>query len=304
MKPSTGNPEADKLHQAALDVTRTIEEESGMKIMNDAAIALHWEDAYRKIVQDDDELAETPPSSIHTGPIGGSSPRKVGSIIDLTGSGDESSQASMDPVVIKQEAADEVVPKKNQKVKGTAKPAGGGLGGKNIVAKTYRHGDGKVAGKATVTEKVLDTLADHLSPDAQEKRDISRLGLFRESRHQDRQDRILEEREKEVQNTIADLKQENNRLRERAVSAETKLSMMPAYPPAMATPSMSIAPNYPGSIHFPTPSPFASDPRYYEVSCAANNDLEPEGVAGPGPQTMHYYQEGAGADDGEVFGDE
>ena len=45
--------------------------------------------------------------------------------------------------------------------------------GKNVVVKSYCQGDGKVTGKAGATETVLGAVANHLSAEAQEKREIS-----------------------------------------------------------------------------------------------------------------------------------
>jgi hypothetical protein len=296
MKPRSGNPETDEVHEAALAVTRSIEEQSGMKIMNDSTCGLHMEEAYRKITQDNDDLdvVETPPPNTLAKPTGKLS-RGGGSIIDLTESGDESVKAGGGTeIVVKQEPSDDISMAKKQKGKGVARPAKGGSGGGNVVAKTYRHGDGKVTGKTTATETVLGSLADHLSPEAQEKRDFSRINLLRESRHQDRQDRALEEREKEVNKIINDLKQQNDILWQRAVSAETTLNLTRNFnfPPGIPTPTA-----YPPAFHAPPVAAFTPDLSCYEVPATTHNHSEPEGVAGPGPQTMQYRQEDAGGDD-------
>jgi hypothetical protein len=296
MKPKSGNPETDEIHEAALAVTQSIEEQSGMKIMNDSAGGLHMEEAYREITQDDDDLdlAETPPPNTPAKPTGKLS-RGGGSIIDLTESGDESAEADGGmETIVKQEPVDVVIVGKKQKGKGVVRPTKSGLGGGNVVAKTYRHGDGKVVGKTTATETVLGSLADHLSPEAQEKREFSRMNLLRESRHQDRQDRVLEEREKEVNKVIDDLKQKNEALWQRAVSAETTLSLVRNFGIPLGIPTPTA---YPPTFHTPPVTAFTPDLSCYEVPAITYNYSESEGVAGPGPQTLQYCQEGVEDDD-------
>ena len=138
------------------------------------------EEAYWKITQDNDDLdvLETPPPNTLAKPTGKLS-RGGGSIIDLTESGDESVKAGGGTeIFVKQEPSDDISVAKKQKGKGVARPAKGGSGGGNVVAKTYRHGDGKVMGKTMATEMVLGSLTDHLSPEAQEKCDFSRINLL------------------------------------------------------------------------------------------------------------------------------
>jgi len=297
MKPSTGNPEIDKLHAAALVVMKTIDAQSGMKVMNDGPTRkLHLEEAYRKITQDGSELDLTD-TDVYAKPTVGLPPDDD-SIIDLTRSGDESSKASESAeVVVKQEAAEDIIPTrgKKNKGKGVVRPAKGGLSGGNVDAKTYRHGDGKVTGKAAVTETVLGAVANHLSPEAQEKRDLSRMNLFRESRYQDRQDQVLEEREREMNKLVEDLKHKNNTLRERAASAETRLSIAYSYgfspvSVPLVYPSVPTPPAYPPSTHIPAVPPFATDPSQYMVFPTIHDYSESEGTAGPGPRTMDHHQ--------------
>jgi hypothetical protein len=86
MKPDSGNPELDKLHEAALDVVQKVEDQSGMKVMNDGpARALHFEEAYRAITQDDNDLdpTETQPLDVRVKPTTGLSRDDV-SIIEIT----------------------------------------------------------------------------------------------------------------------------------------------------------------------------------------------------------------------------
>jgi len=297
MKPATGNPEADELHQAAQDVAKKMEDESGMKVINDADIMIHWEEAYQSIVQDNDQLTETP-----SGTPSGPRLHEVGSIIELSSSDSESLQAhTKTKAMIKQEVDDAVIPEKNTKGKGVARPAKDVSRSKNVVAKTYRHGDGKVTGKTTAAEKVLGTLADHLSPETQVKKDANRMELAREFRDQDRRDRMFEERERTLNKMIEDLKQETNTLRERAVVAETRLHMV-----TNPTRPAPIPPTYPTSVHLPTLPAFASgpgyySPGYYEVPHTIRNDPEFEGVAGPSSQTTRHYEGGAGTDGDGIF---
>jgi len=284
MKPNSGNPEIDDLHAAALVVTRNIEEQSGMKVMNDGpARKLHLEEAYRKITQDGSE-SDLTDTDVHAKPTT-VLPRDDGSIIDLTESGDESSKASgSTKVVIKQEVAEDVITARGKKGKGVAMPAKSGSSSGNIVGnvvtKTYRHGDGKVTGKAAVTETVLGAVANHLSPEAQEKREISRMNLFRESRHQDRQDRVLEEREKETNKLVESLKRENDTLRERAASAETRLGIVCGYGFSPLIYQPAPTPAYPPSAHIPAAPPFATDPSQYMVPPTIHDYPEPEGITG------------------------
>ena len=86
MKLGTGNPVTDKLHQLALKVVQKLEDESGMKTMNDAATTLHWEQAYLNVVQANDDLAGTP---LAPKTSSGSPSHEVSPIIDLMLSGDD-----------------------------------------------------------------------------------------------------------------------------------------------------------------------------------------------------------------------
>lgn len=302
MKPNSGNPEIDKLHKAALVVAQKVEAESGIRVTNDGpARKLHLEEAYRKIVQDDDEdpdlVTETLPPGVHI-KHSNATPHDNSSVIDLTDSSDESSKAT-----VKQEPADDIiVAREKEKGKGVSKPKKVSSGGGNVVTKTYRHGDGKTTGRTAVTETVLGAVANHLSPEAQEKREISRINLFRESRHQDRQDRVLEEREREMNKIIGDLRHENEVLRERATSAETRLSIACSYgfSPVPAPFTYQHVPTttqaaYPPSARIQTTGPFVADPSQYTVLPTIYDCSEPEGSGGPRPQTTEHWQWSVGA---------
>jgi len=273
---------------------------------DDPTHVMRLEEAYQKITQESDndsDQEEAPLLNVYTKPTAGL-PHDSGPIIDLTESDDEAHKYAK--VVIKQEVEDVIVVPEKGKGKSTVKPAKGGPGGGSVVTKTYRHGDGKVMGKAAVTESVLGAVADHLSPEAQEKRERSRMDLLCESHYQDRQDRVLEEKEKEIE----DLRQQNGRLLTRAISAETSYSVacglgfqhtaIPfVYPPI---PSPSIYPPVPGpsvyppSIHTPTASPFAANPSQYAVIPTIHNYSEQEGIASPGLQNTDYHKGGTGVD--------
>jgi len=298
MKPNSGNPEIDKLHKAALVVAQKVEAESGIRVTNDGpAHKLRLEEAYRKIVQDDDEdpdlVTETLPPNVHV-KHGNASPHDNGSVIDLTDSSDESSK-----VTVKQEPTDDtIVMREKEKGKGVSKPKKVSSGGGNIVTKTYRHGDGKTTGRTAVTETVLGAVANHLSPEAQEKREISRINLFRESRHQDHHDQVLEEREREMNKIIGDLRRENEVLRERATSAETRLGIACGYGFSPVQPApftyqhfpTSTQAAYPSSTHVQTAGPFVADPSQYTVLPTIYDHSEPEGSAGPRPQATEHWQ--------------
>ena len=324
-KSDSGNPELDELHKAAQTVAEAIEASSGMRTVTDGPThGLELGEVYQKIVQDDDELEglKTPPPDVHAKD---NTLQKKGSIIDLTAgsSSDESLKAnSSRKVVIKKEEEDTKAVREKLKGKGAATSANVD-GTKNIVAKTYPHGEGKVTGKVGATETVLGAVASHLSAEAQEKRDISRFNLYRESCQQDRQDRVLEEREKEISRTIERLQQENNALRERATAAETTLNLFcsiyglqssapPVYPPgptgpvqpAVRGPAGSIQP----AVRGPAVPPFVANPNQFVVPLTTRPaNPEPEGIAGPGPRTMEYRRGGIEADeprDGEKSAEE
>ncbi|KAF9789251.1 hypothetical protein BJ322DRAFT_1017954 [Thelephora terrestris] len=208
-KPDDGNPQNKKLYEAAKAITLGVETKAGMKTLLDGPTrALHMEEAFRKILQDDDSDRTEAPSSDTRIKHSIKKSDSERSIIDLTAASSEGDLSKADDdtkAAVKKEAAEDVTAMVAKEKKEKGKGSGG-----NVVSKTYRHGDGKVMGKAAVTETALGAVANHLSPEAQEKREVSRINLLRESRLQDRQDRMLEEREKE----ISDLKKENNTLRE------------------------------------------------------------------------------------------
>ena len=259
-----------------------------MRTVNDGpGQALYLEEAYRKITQSDDDvdIAKTPPSDVCLKSAAGPPLHKKGSIIDLTtaSSGDEGSGPKKIRIADKREECRTIKQEERlviPKVKGKALATPAQGDSRNVVAKTYRHGDGKVTGKAAATEEVLGVVAKHLSPESQEKRELARMDLFRELRAQDRFDRVFEEKEK----IIDDLKKENNLLHERTTAAETSLNIFSNF-------------NFPPTAHYLYPagtpstySPFHAtnittpaftDPNQYVVLAATrdNNELEPEKVA-------------------------
>ena len=240
--------------------------------------AMRLEEAYRKISQGDDDTdsTETLPPDTRTKRTTKNTDKKQ-SIIDLT---TVSSEEEIPKVAVKQEVDDDGTVARVKKDKG-----------KNVVAKSYRQGDGKVTGKAGATETVLGAVANHLSAEAQEKREISRMNLLRESRFQDRQDRVLDEKEREID----DLKRENNTLRERAAAAETMLNLAshcgfnPLAYQSGPTPGPSV---YRPAVNVTSAQPFAFDPDQYAVY----DDSEPNDGAGPEPMIAEHGQGGAGAE--------
>ena len=170
-------------------------------------------------------------------------------------------------------------------------------GGFKVAAKTYRHGDSNVAAKTTKAETILANIADGLSPEAQEKREMSRVNLFRETINQDRKDRVADERVQEFKLEIQALKKENSVLRhknqyyrDRATEAVTTLNVLAN--------GNSFTPIHGHStLYTPMMPAFTPDPSLYAVPATDYQFTEPEGIAGPGPQTMHYRQQAAEVDD-------
>lgn len=280
----------EELHEAAKAITLIVETKAGMKTVvdNPATRALRVEEAYLKITQENDDLdhAETPVSDVRTKLT---AKKSKGSVIDLTaGSSDDESAKT----VIKQEVPEDVgVPReKKAKGKGVVKPVKSGGG--NVVTKTYRQGDGKVTGKVAATETVLGAIATHLSAESQEQRDLSQINLLRESRFQDRQDRVLEEREKEIN----DLKQENISLRERATSAETMLNLAYGYGSFAYQPGPTPGPSvYRPPTHAPAMPPFAPNPDQYAITPTVDDNSRPAGIPGLEPMIAEDGQQGADA---------
>ena len=296
MEPNDGNPEVNKIHTAALDVARKIKNEAGTKVMNDVTRTLYWEEAYRNIVQADGELTGTP--LVHSGTPSKPPSHEVGSGINSTSSCDEHPQASARVnAIVEREAMDDAVPaEKKAKDKGVVRPVKGNSSSGNVVAETYRHRDGEAIGKAIATERVLGTPADRLSLETQDERDGTQMEFLRKSPNPDRRGWMSGEREKELNKTIKELERDNIVLRERAVSAETKLSFI-----GYQTPAIPIPPVYSASVHFPISSTFATDSQLYEVPNIASNNFEVENVAGPGPRAMGYHQHGFRIDGDSVF---
>ena len=283
------DPKGEELHEAAKAIKLITETKAGMKTVvdNPATRALRVKEAYLKITQENDDdmdRAETPVFDIHTKPT---AKKPKGSVIDLTaGSSDEESAKA----VVKQEVPEDAgVPReKKARDKGVVKPVKGGGG--NVVTKTYRQGDGKVTGKVAATETVLGAMANHLSAESQEQRDLSQINLLRESRFQDCQHRVLEEREK----VINDLKQENISLHERAAAAETMLNLAYGYASFTyqpgPTPDLSV---YQPPAHAPAMQPFALNPDQYTITPTIDDNSKPAGIPNLEAMIAEDGQQGA-----------
>jgi len=315
-------------------IEKNLQVESGMIVVQDPRNPLHWEQAYFALTTEDDDITTPPPSPPPpssrppnpppTKPAGGLGRNKMGSIIDLTLSDNESpltrvarakvecaktSRAKAE-IVVKQEIIDDdVVVKvagKGKEVK-PVKDFGIGVGNLKVAAKTYRHGEGNVAAKTTKAETILASIADGLSPEAQEKREISRMNLLHETMHQEHKDRVANERVQELKleiqalkKEIAELRRDNEFYRSQATEALTALSLL-------TSTSHSFTPihayGHPAP-YTPTTPAFTTDPSLYSVPATDDQSVEPDGIAGPGPQTMRYRQQVAEFDDSKILEDE
>lgn len=298
-----------KIVQDACRIEKKLQVDSGLIIIQDPSNPLHWETSYFLLTTADDPII-TPPPNAPTEPA--SEPRHddPGLIIDLTVSDDERPLVrkvrSKAEVVVKQEIVDEnVAAKVTDKGKGVVKPAkDGATGGGNfkVAAKSYSHGDGNTAAKITKAEMILSNIADGLSPEAQEKREISRMNLFRESLNQDRRDRLADERMQELKaeiqalkKEIENLRQENALYRDRATEAITTLNVLRGT-------NHSFGPiQNPATAYMPTIPAFATNPSLYSMPSVNCQLSEPEGIAGPGPQTLHNRQQAAEYNDSKAL---
>lgn len=313
MQAKSGEDGLRAVIEDAIKIEKKLQVESGVVVIQDPSNPLHWENAYFALTTEDDLIA-TPPPDIPTDPQAhGLHRNNPGSIIDLTASDDELLPARRSShkaeVVVKQEIADEnVATKATNKGKGAARQIKNGTtnGGVKVAPKSYRHGDGNTIAKPMKAEALLASIADGVSPEAQERRKISRLNSLREALDRDHRDRltdgIIRGLEAEVQaqrKELNDLRRENAFYRDRATEAITLVKLLsgagPSYSPIHGPPVLTPLPTMPA---------FTSDPSLYTVSLNVHQspepELEPEGVAGPGPQTMHYRQQDAEADDSEI----
>jgi len=95
-------------------------------------------------------------------------------------------------IVVKQEINDDDVVAKAAGKSKEAKPAKDcAIGGGNlkVIAKTYHHSERNVVAKTMKAETILASIAEGLSPEAQEKHEMTRMNLFRKTMHQERNDR-------------------------------------------------------------------------------------------------------------------
>ena len=293
----TGEDELNAILKDARDIKKAIQAKSGVVVVQDANQILHWEGVYQSLTMEDDA---TPPADEHAG---GNPNKKPGSIIDLTASEEDLSTtrkvAAKANVVVKQEIPDPGVMKDAVRPV-QENPSGGG--NTKVATKSHRQpSDGGGALKTMKAETILTTIADDLSPEAQEKRKISRANLIRESRDYDRKDRMVEERMQEMRLEIQSLKNENNDLHrdnmrhhEDAIEATTALNIFNGSS-CLFTSTLN-----PPAVYTPTAPAFATDPSPYSVPLTRNRSVKPEGVAGPGPQTMYYRQHGKEAEDLEM----
>jgi len=284
-----------------------------MVVIQDPPDSLHWEQAYFTLTTEDSDAITTPPPDAPAKPTGGLQKNKTRSIIDLTAASDNGSPPTQQvravaEVVVKQETIDDdVVTGATDRNKRPAKPAKDGATGGSfkVATKSYRHGDGNALAKIPKAEVILANIADGLSPQAQEKREVSRMNLLRETVNQERNNRAIDERvqdlKREIQNwkkEVDDLRRENMYYRDHATEATTALSIL-----GTADHSFTSVHNH-STPYTPATPAFTANPCFYAVPSTDHQSTEPENAAGPGPQTMYYRRQAAGADDLEIVEEE
>ena len=297
----------------ACGIEKKIQAKAGMVVVQDApnpptpnppapnpTNGLYWEEALYSLITEKDDITTPPPDT----PTKSAVTLHKKSVIDLTASDDEPpptrTVSTKAEVVVKQEAIDDnTVAKVADKGKGTAKHtkdsvAGGG--GFKVAPKVYHHGNENGPVKTAKAETVLANIADSLSPQAQEKCEISRMNLLRETMNQERQGRVADERVQELKmenqalkKEIDDLRRENAHHRDRATEATTMLNLLTATNP-------SFMPTRSHPIPYAAMPAFATNPSLYSVPSTDHQLVEPEGIPGPGPQTMHCRQQAVEAE--------
>ena len=303
-RPKTGDSDELKaIIESACRIEKAIQAKSGMVVVQDTPNPLYWETAYFKLTTADDDAVATPPLDAPAKPTDGPLSDKPRSIIDLTASDDEI--ASMQRVQIKPETIvkqeivdDDIIVKAGDKGKAVVRPVKDGAtgGGGRVATKSYRHGDAGGAAKMMRTETLLTSIADGLSAEAQEKREVSRMGLLREAMDRERGDQVADERMQDMKleiqtlkKEIEDLRRENTLQRDRATEAVTMLNILNG----ASRPFMPF--RDPPVTYMPGIPAFAPNPSHYSVVPTDNQSPDPEGIAGPS-HTVH-------ADDLEISED-
>jgi len=334
-------------------IEKKLQVESGMVVVQDPPNPLHWEQAYFTLTTEGDDITTPPPNPPPNPPnppptnTDGLRRNKPGSVIDLTALSDNESPPTRvarakanrakknknhakAEIVVKQEITDDevvvkVVPNKGKEVK-PAKDSAIGAGNLKVATKTYRHGEGNAVAKTMKAEAILTSIAEGLSPEAQEKREISRMNLLREAMHQERKDRVDDERIRELKlenqalkKEVSDLHRDVEFHRSRATEALTTLNLLGMSAGNSFTPVHGYPPPYtPATPAFTTDTSLyfvpVTDDQSYSVPATDDRSrffpamdgqsVEPEGIAGPGPQTMHYRQEAAEDNDSKIPPDE
>ena len=315
-KPKSGEDDLKAIILEACRIEKELQAKSGMVVIQDPPGSLHWEQAYFTLTTEDSDAITTPPPDTPAKPTGGLQKNKTRSIIDLTAVSDNDTSPPTQrvhaaaEVAVKQEIVDDdVVAGATNRNKGPVKPAKDGAtnGGFKVATKSYRHGDGNALAKIPKAEVILANIADGLSPQAQEKREVSRMNLLRETVNQERNDRAIDERVQDLKREIQDLKKEVDELRrenmyyrDRATEAATALSIL-----STADHSFTSVHNRP-TPYTPASPAFTANPGFYTVPSTDHQSTEPENVAGPGPQTMYYRQQAAEfeVDDSEIAEEE
>ena len=213
----SGEDELRAIVQDACKIEKDLQSKSGMVVIQDPSDPLHWESTYFALTTEND-VATTPPPIIPTKPTSGLCRDKPGSIIHLTAVSDNESPPTQRAgtaagVTVKQEFNDDNgVAKVTNKGKKPVKDGATSAGNTNVATKSYHHGGGNAVAKTTKAETILANIADGLSPQAQEKREVSRINLIRETMGQERKDWAIDERVQELKLEIHALKKEINDL--------------------------------------------------------------------------------------------
>ena len=310
-RPKSGEDELKAIIQDACRIEKNLQVESGMVIVQDPPGPLHWENTYFTLITEDDTIATPPNTSAESAvqPLR----NNPGSIIDLTASDDELSPtrriSSKPEVIVKQEITDDdIIAKVAGKGKGVARPLKDGVAGRGnlkVATKSYRHGDGNEVEKMTKAETILANIADGLSPQAQERREVSRMNLLRETMDQEHKDRVVDERIRELKleirtlkKEIDDLRREGTHQRDRATEAMAVLSVL------KSTNHLVTSIHNPPATSIAAMSSFPTDLPFYSVPLTGHRSPEPEVVAGPSHQAMDFHQQDSDGDGSKILDEE